>query len=264
MAALALVVFLLGLGGRGRGAARDRAGHRRRARRALRRSRCVIDARGPLFDGAFVVDGLAVFLKQVFLLATLLAVVGGLARPDGRRAPPRPRVPPARPDGAPRDDGPRLGPRARAPLRGVRADVDPALRPGRLRQEGRAGRRGVAQVLPGGEPLDGAPGLRALVRLRRDRQHAARRRDAGGGRAATRSWSSGFLLVLGGVGIQDRRLPVPHVGAGHLRGGGDPVRRVAVGGAEGGGVRRAAPRLRRARGPGRPRSGRGRRRSSAR
>jgi NADH-quinone oxidoreductase subunit N len=42
----------------------------------------VIDARGPLFDGAFIVDGLAVFLKQVFLLATLLAVIGGLGRPD--------------------------------------------------------------------------------------------------------------------------------------------------------------------------------------
>jgi NADH-quinone oxidoreductase subunit N len=42
-----------------------------------------IDARGPLWDGAFVVDGLAVFLKQVFLLATLLAVVAGLARPPG-------------------------------------------------------------------------------------------------------------------------------------------------------------------------------------
>jgi hypothetical protein len=39
-----------------------------------------------LFDGAFVVDGLAVFLKQVFLLATLLAVVGGLGRPDSSRA----------------------------------------------------------------------------------------------------------------------------------------------------------------------------------
>ena len=42
----------------------------------------VIDARGPLFGGAFVVDGLAVFMKQIFLLATLLAVVGGLGRPD--------------------------------------------------------------------------------------------------------------------------------------------------------------------------------------
>ena len=36
VAALALVVFLLGLGGRGAPLARDRAGHRRRARRALR------------------------------------------------------------------------------------------------------------------------------------------------------------------------------------------------------------------------------------
>ena len=36
-----------------------------------------------------MVDGLAVFLKQVFLLATLLAVVGGLARRDAARAPAR-------------------------------------------------------------------------------------------------------------------------------------------------------------------------------
>jgi NADH-quinone oxidoreductase subunit N len=79
--ALALIVFLLGLAG---GARRGReiglvtavglAG--------LYGLSLVIDARGPLFDGAFIVDGLAVFLKQVFLLATLLAVIGGLGRPD--------------------------------------------------------------------------------------------------------------------------------------------------------------------------------------
>ena len=81
VAALALVVFLLGQGGRpsrsreiGLVAAVGLAG--------LYGLSLVIDARGPLFDGAFVVDGLAVFLKQVFLLATLLAVVGGLARRD--------------------------------------------------------------------------------------------------------------------------------------------------------------------------------------
>jgi NADH-quinone oxidoreductase subunit N len=88
VAALALVVFVLGL-----------AGPRERPREiglvtavgltGLFGLSLMIDARGPLFDGAFVVDGLAVFLKQVFLLATLLAVVGGLARPEtaeGRRA----------------------------------------------------------------------------------------------------------------------------------------------------------------------------------
>jgi NADH-quinone oxidoreductase subunit N len=80
VAALALVVFLLGLGRRrdsreiGLVAAVGLAG--------LAGLSLVIDARGPLFDGAFVVDGLAVFLKQVFLVATLLAVVGGLGRPD--------------------------------------------------------------------------------------------------------------------------------------------------------------------------------------
>jgi NADH-quinone oxidoreductase subunit N len=40
------------------------------------------DARGALLDGAFVVDALARLLKQVFLLATLLGVVGGLALPE--------------------------------------------------------------------------------------------------------------------------------------------------------------------------------------
>jgi NADH-quinone oxidoreductase subunit N len=40
-----------------------------------------LDSRGVLFDGAFAADGLAHFLKQVFLLATLLGVVGGLALP---------------------------------------------------------------------------------------------------------------------------------------------------------------------------------------
>jgi NADH-quinone oxidoreductase subunit N len=50
----------------------------------------VLDARGALVDGAFVVDGLARFLKQVFVLATLLGVLGGLALPQPafrRRAP---------------------------------------------------------------------------------------------------------------------------------------------------------------------------------
>jgi NADH-quinone oxidoreductase subunit N len=79
--ALALVVFLVGLGG----------GERRRREVGLIAAvglaglyglSLVIDARGPLFEGAFVVDGLAMFLKQVFLLSTLLAVVGGLARRD--------------------------------------------------------------------------------------------------------------------------------------------------------------------------------------
>jgi NADH-quinone oxidoreductase subunit N len=49
-----------------------------------------VDSRGALFDGAFVVDGLARFFKQVFVLATLLGVAGGLALPGPvftRRAP---------------------------------------------------------------------------------------------------------------------------------------------------------------------------------
>jgi NADH-quinone oxidoreductase subunit N len=81
VAALALVVFLLGLGARGRGS-REIGLVTAVGLAGLYGLSLVIDARGPLFDGAFIVDGLAVFLKQVFLLATLLAVVGGLARPD--------------------------------------------------------------------------------------------------------------------------------------------------------------------------------------
>jgi len=50
----------------------------------------VLDSRGALFDGAYAVDGLARFFKQVFVLATLLGVLGGLALPQPafhRRAP---------------------------------------------------------------------------------------------------------------------------------------------------------------------------------
>src|SRR6185436_6980102 len=78
--ALTLIVFVLGLAG---GARRGREiGLVTAVGLAGLWLSLVIDARGPLFDGAFIVDGLAVFLKQVFLLATLLAVVGGLGRPD--------------------------------------------------------------------------------------------------------------------------------------------------------------------------------------
>ena len=81
VAALALIVFLLGLGGRGRGS-REIGLVTAVGLAGLYGLSLIIDARGPVFDGAFIVDGLAVFLKQVFLLATLLAVVGGLARQD--------------------------------------------------------------------------------------------------------------------------------------------------------------------------------------
>ncbi len=89
VAALAAVVFALGLaGGAGR---RSVGGVTAVGLAGLYGLSLVVDARGPLplADGAFIVDGLAVFLKQVFLLASLLAVLGGLARSDaggGRRA----------------------------------------------------------------------------------------------------------------------------------------------------------------------------------
>ena len=88
VAALALVVFLLGVGG-ARVRAREIGWVTAVGLAGLYGLSLVLDARGPLFDGAFVVDALAVFLKQIFLLATLLAVVGGLARrdtPEARRA----------------------------------------------------------------------------------------------------------------------------------------------------------------------------------
>jgi NADH-quinone oxidoreductase subunit N len=88
VAALALVVFALGLLG-GPARRREIGAVTAVGLAGLYALSLVADARGPLWDGAFVLDGLAVFLKQVFLLATLLAVVGGLARPqapEGRRA----------------------------------------------------------------------------------------------------------------------------------------------------------------------------------
>ena len=88
VAALAVVILLVGLAGR-RERAQEIGGIAAVGVAGLYALSLLIDARGPLFDGAFVVDALAVFLKQVFLLATLLAVVGGLARrdaPEHRRA----------------------------------------------------------------------------------------------------------------------------------------------------------------------------------
>jgi len=85
VAALALVVFGLGLVG-GRRRPGELGGVVAVGLAGLYGLSLLVDARGPLFDGAFVVDGLAVFLKQVFLLATLLAVVGGLARRDAASA----------------------------------------------------------------------------------------------------------------------------------------------------------------------------------
>jgi NADH-quinone oxidoreductase subunit N len=85
VAALALVVFLLGQGG-GRSRPREIGLVAAVGLAGLYGLSLIVDARGPLFDGAFVVDGLAVFFKQVFLLATLLAVIGGLARPDAAQS----------------------------------------------------------------------------------------------------------------------------------------------------------------------------------
>jgi NADH-quinone oxidoreductase subunit N len=86
VALLALVVLLLGLG-RGPGRGREAGVVTAVGLGAVYLLSLGFDARGPLLAGAFVHDGLAHLLKQVFLLASLLGVVGGLARPDTGRAP---------------------------------------------------------------------------------------------------------------------------------------------------------------------------------
>ena len=99
-------------------------------------------------------------------------------------------------------------------------------------EKGRDRGRRRAQVLPRRHRVVGGPALRVLVRLRRDRNDGDRRdRSALDARHP-------LLLArpragAGGRRIQDRRRAVPHVGAGHVRGGADAVRGVALGRAQG-------------------------------
>jgi NADH-quinone oxidoreductase subunit N len=89
LAALILVVFVLGLVW-GPERRRDVGVVTAVGLAALLVLALVLDSRGALFGGAFALDGLAQFLKVVFVLATLLGVVGGLALPQPafrRRAP---------------------------------------------------------------------------------------------------------------------------------------------------------------------------------
>ena len=246
VAALALVVFLLGLGGRGRGS-REIGLVTAVGLAGLYGLSLVIDARGPLFDGAFIVDDLAVFLKQVFLLATLLAVVGGLARRDAVE----------------RRRGLEYHVLVLTALLGMMVlasarelvllfvafelmSIPLYVLAGFVKKDARAVEASLKFFLVGSLStaflvygLSFVYGVTGSTRLD----------------VVTRAVGAGDPLLILGLapgprrgGIQDRGLPVPHVGAGYLRGGGDPVRRLAVGGAEGGRVRRAAPHLRRARG----------------
>ena len=81
----------------------------------------------------------------------------------------------------------------------------------------------------------GTTDVRGVAHALGDRpSHDAARHAAGAGRAR----------------LQDRRVPVPHVGARHLRGGEHALRGVALGGAQGGGLRGDLPPL--PRGHGRP------------
>jgi NADH-quinone oxidoreductase subunit N len=89
LAALILVVFVLGLVG-GPERRRDVGVVTAVGLAGLLVLALVLDSRGALFGGAFALDGLARFLKVVFVLATLLGVMGGLALPQPafrRRAP---------------------------------------------------------------------------------------------------------------------------------------------------------------------------------
>ena len=89
LAGLMLVVFVLGLLW-GPGRHREIGAVTAAGLAGLFVLSIVLDSRGALFDGAYAVDGLARFFKQVFVLATLLGVLGGLALPQPafhRRAP---------------------------------------------------------------------------------------------------------------------------------------------------------------------------------
>jgi NADH-quinone oxidoreductase subunit N len=89
LAGLILVVFVLGLVW-GPERRRDVGVVTAVGLAALLALALVLDSRGALFGGAFALDGLARFLKIVFVLATLLGVVGGLAlrQPAFRRRAP--------------------------------------------------------------------------------------------------------------------------------------------------------------------------------
>ncbi len=143
---------------------------------------------------------------------------------------------------AARHDGPGVGARADSAVRRLRADVDSALRADRLHQA-RRGRTGSgAEVLPRRHGLVGGDRLRHVVHLRRHRWNRAGADSAGGARRP-----SGRAARHGPAArrtrIQDRGVPVPHVGAGHLRGSDHAVRRLAVGRAEDRGLRRHHPHL---------------------
>ena len=147
----------------------------------------MIDARGPLFDGVFVVDALAVFLKQIFLLATLLAVVGGLARqdtPEVRRALEYHLLVLTS----------LLGMMILASARELvllfvafeLMSIPLYVLAGFAKKDARAVEASLKFFLVGSLST-AVLALRALVRLRRERQHAARCRHAGARPAGTRS-----------------------------------------------------------------------------
>ncbi len=137
-----------------RGPVRAASAGRGRSSGSLVPARRVVvhDARGGRRSSAAPssLDELALFAKRLFL------VVGGTeragrARPAGagRFAPARRRVPRRAAGVAARHAGARLGARADAALRRVRADVDSALLPDRLPEARRAGAGRRAEVLPG-------------------------------------------------------------------------------------------------------------------
>ena len=204
----------------------------------------------------FVQDGLAIFAKRLFLAATFIGLLAGLLaagdRVFARRAAEYHLLILAS----------LLGMLVLASARDLillflafeLMSIPLYVLAGFLKREAGAVEASLKFFLVGTRLL-GRDGLRAVVRVRRDRHDRPARRSRGRRRGADPLLTLGLVAGAGRLRVQDRRLPVPHVGARHLRGGHHAVRGLAERGAEGGRVRGALPRV--LRGRGRPRARRG-------
>ena len=200
-----------------------------------------------LFGGSFVQDGLALFAKRLFLASAALSVLGSLALRQRHLRPPAARSITSRCSS--RCSGMCVLASARELILLFVAfelmSIPLFLLTGFLKRDAVApeaalkfflvGTVSSAVIVYGMSFIYGATGSTTLDAI--PAAHGRRRpaADARHGAAAR------------GARLQDRGVPVPHVGAGHLRGGEHAVRRVAVGGAEGGRLRRHHPPLRRGR-----------------
>ena len=154
------------------------------------------------------------------------ARVAGAARPSLRAA--RRRVSLRAAGLAARHAGARVGARADAAVRRLRADVDPALLADRLPQaRGRGAAKAALKFFLVGTVSSAvlAYGLSFIFGVTGTTD--ARRRSPRRSRAGHPLMLLGHGAGAGRARLQDRRVPVPHVGARHLRGGGHAVRGVA-------------------------------------